>query len=268
MEAARFSILLNSNVFLMIIAPCFCYRYEVFENFEWSQMTFATEQKIVHTSLKIQEYLRCQKKHIQNLRDNTLHSKTRGFRKSWLLSSTYKHISRNIYSEYFNMDNRTDPVIIKERVHEMPMQEVIESAARGVVTLYEVYHSNISSYRKGYLGLMNIKEGKRRMADSLGIDDLILMSYVSMNHLNWYDTGMKYLKNALDIHNSFQLQGQVKTFDRLQHTLSLMKRYYPILHNNVLRLNHNPIGPGWKSFPFEVSPGKHATSWSYSIYCQ
>ena len=252
----------------MVITSCFCYRYEVFENFEWSQMTFATEQKIVHTSLEIQKYLRCQKKNIQNLRDNTLHSNSRGFHKSWLHSFTHQHISRKRYSEYINIRNSTDPVITKETVHEVPMQEVIESAARGVVTLYEVYHSNISSYRKGHLGSMNKKEGKRRMADSLGVDDLILMSYVSMNHLNWYDTGMKYLKNALDIHNSFQLQGQVKTFDRLQQTLSLMKRYYPILHNNILKLNYNPVGPGWKCFPFKVSSGKYATSWSNSIHCQ
>ena len=250
----------------MIIASCLCYRYEVFENFEWSQMTFATEQKIMHTSLEIQEYLRCQKKNIQILRDNTLHYNSRGFHKSWLHSLTYKHISRKKYSEYINIRNSTAPVIIKQTVHELPMQEVIESAARGVVTLYEVYHSNISSYRKGHLGSMNKKEGKRRMADSLGVDDLILMSYVSMNHLNWYDTGMKYLKNALDIHNSLQLQGQVKTFDRLQQTLSLMKRYYPKLHNNILKSNYNPVGPGWKSFPFNVSSGKYATSWSNSIY--
>lgn len=140
-----------------------------------------------------------------------------------------------------------------DMVYTLSSKEVMESAARGTITLYDVYHNNISLYSKGHLSWKKEIIDNNRRVDSLGIDDMVYMSSISMNHLNWYDTAIKFLKAALNIFDSFESKFQSKDFDRLTQVLMSMYRHYPILHNEILNEKTYSIGPGWKALPFMIS---------------
>ena len=249
-----------SHVMFVIFTYCYCNDYEVFENFEWSQITLSWEQKMVRRFLEHKRYLGNKKQIIKKLTNNSSLTITKRFFAINRIDFKHNIITKKCMLEYFNLKHLIYRSVADEMVHTLPMREVIESAARGVVTLYAVYPNNFVLYDRGHLSSQNGKAGHGRGIDYLETDDLMLMSYIATNHLNWCDTGMKYLKASLHTLNSFRTKHQMKSSDRVHELMMFMIRYYPIRHNDILREKKHPIGPGWKCFPFEISSGIHATS--------
>ena len=93
------------------------------------------------------------------------------------------------------------------------------------------------------------------MIDTLKVDDLVLMSCVAINQMNWYDTALKYLKVALKQLSTPLEKMSFSLHHRLEETIDKMTQYYPSIHNDLFAKKMNSIGPGWKLFPFIVGKG-------------
>ena len=250
--------LVSANGLLIMMTYCHCYNMDVFENYEMSKNSFNMELEMVKQFRDILKGLLHRKTLIENYMQKTFHHCTPIFFEMIQCHNRTIKVVEESCIEFTTLGDTSQQNHHNDMVYPLSTRDVMESAARGTITLYDVYHNNMSLYSKGYLSWQKEIIDNNRRVDSLGIDDMVYMSSISMNHLNWYDTGIKFLKAALNIFESLESKFLSKDFDRLTQVLMSMYRHYPILHNEILNKKTNPIGPGWKAFPFMISSGNHA----------
>ena len=82
------------------------------------------------------------------------------------------------------------------------------------------------------------------------------MSKVAFDYYKWYDTGIKYLKEAIKMYYSKLVnRSYIKNYLEIENRLLNMKNKYTLYHNDMLDKKINFIGPDWKMFPYKVDPG-------------
>ena len=82
------------------------------------------------------------------------------------------------------------------------------------------------------------------------------MSNVAFNYYKWYDTAIKYLKEAFNMYYSQLVNSSnAKKYQEIENRLLNMKTEYPLYHNDMWDKKTNFIGPDWKMFPHKVDPG-------------
>ena len=269
--------ILKLGLLFELILTCCCYRYPRFESLEWTRSHLVKEQKLFTLNLENQYILLNIKKSLIFLKDwnfnflNVSNVGKRGiylsnemqscftlklFVSSYAFDLNNKKLNRNLWHAYINKKTTIGNQFEKEAESTYNSMETIVSASIGVIRLYETYGANITEYSKGHLDLKTNIDRKSRVVDSLQIDDLAFMSYISMYHLMWYDTGLKYLKVAIDQLQSRTSERKFDCYKRVNEILLEMKRSYPSVHNDILNKMRYPIGPSWKCFPFMVNQGR------------
>ena len=263
-----------SNLKIILIFPfyviCSRYNYLLFENFELTKNGFMEEQEVVRNLQKSRRELRIQ---IQILNSTINHhawnncfnneAKLRERRKDitkfhlqiikryiidknmFLLNKSY--IRRNV----LNANQKYSYDYVKN----FSEIEIIDGAMKGVIMLHETYNQNIKDYSKGNLRLKNGITRTSRNIDSLNLDDLAHMSNIAFNHFKWYDTGLKYLKESIDLFYSLLKDDRKKFPGNLEEYFTMKKNYWTVYHNSIFNKTSNIIGPDWKVFPYMVDPG-------------
>ena len=142
-----------------------------------------------------------------------------------------------------------------ESIYNQSKASIVEAAAKGVIMLQETYDQNITEYSKGHLRLKSGIKRNTRSIDSLKLDDLTSMSTIAFDHYKWYDTSLKFLKEAFNSFYYLTLEEQrILPFD-LEESLNKMKRRYTKVHNDLVVKKTNHIGPDWKTFPYMIDAG-------------
>ena len=229
----------------------------MFENFELTRQVFIDEQLIVkylqYNSQELQKQILNLNININALSVNYFHKnlkwkqKTRKYINlqplsiSYLRSHPLSSNQSNIYS-YDPFQSLSDV-------------KIMFAALKGVIKLQEAYNQDIKNYSKGHLRLKHGTKRSSRSIDSLQPQDLASMANIAFNYFNWYDTGIKYLKEAMDLFFSISNNDLMQIPKRLEQYLLIMKTWFPKYHNNILNKKENIIGPDWKVFPYKIDTG-------------
>ena len=245
----------------------------VFENFELTRTLYIKELDIVSLAFDSRSALQKRFRAVHTLKNNDHTSKYGSFvhiRKQirhqfWLdltnaLNDNLSFVNGSVLFE-LNISKRCKTKALihcdfdTEKKYGYFSHNTIITAATELVRLQETYVQNISLYSKGYLGIKNDNGHGNRMIDTLKVDDLVLMSCVAINQMNWYDTALKYLKVAVKQLSTPLEKMSFSLHHRLEETIDKMTRCYPSIHNDLVAKKMNSIGPGWKLFPFNVGQG-------------
>lgn len=254
--------LLKYGLLFKLISTCCCYRYPLYESLEWTHSRFVKERKLFEWNSENRNTLLDLKKSLVFFKDwnfNFLNVS------NVAKVAIQKELYRNYLHAYDYKKNVMANKIEEKTKNAYTSQETMISASIAVIKLYETYGTNITEYSKGHLDLKSDKDKNTRVVDSLQIDDLAFMSYISIFHLMWYDTGLKYLKVAIDELHSNMSERKYDCCKRVNEILLEMRRKYPSLHNNILNEMKYPIGPSWKCFPFMINQGRYI--WHFDVTC-
>ena len=262
-------------IIILLIYPItiFCSRYDylLFENYEITKKSFVMEQDVVRNLTTARENLNTQ---ISNLkpRINNILKTGNGMipifkrRKNHALDchfcTSINHFCHNeivihlneAYIRYQSFKLSSDEIYSYEKVYPDSVLDLMIAASKGVIMLQETYNQNIKEFSKGHLRIKTGFDDSSRKTDSLQLADLVVMSNLAFNYYNWYDTGMRYLKEAIDMLNSVKRLNKQPS-SQLERTLSKMKTVYPLYHNDMLDKKDNFIGPDWKMYPHKVDIG-------------
>ena len=247
----------------------FCYANSIlFEDFEATKKIFCKEIEIISQLYKTRVALEEQAYALSYYRNTNLpYLSNSQIAKKWFDIFNSKRNVSTAYSTYNDVYNDIRWIRHLNRFHEkcdfgqnlsheLSEQGTIEAASAGLLMLQETYVQNISKYSKGYLDIKTVPVQECRQSDALQMDDLILISFIAMNYLNVYDSSLKFLKEAMVQLDSKSQREDVRYSPRISNIMMKMKDEYPYVHNDIFHKKLNSIGPGWKLFPFTVSPGK------------
>ena len=116
-------------------------------------------------------------------------------------------------------------------------------------------YQNITEYSKGHLHLKSVIKPNRRSITTIRAVNLAPMATIAFDHYKWYDTSLKYLKEAFNLFYSLTFEEQRMLPHNLEESLIKMKKQYPKYHNDLVVKKTNQIGPEWKIFPNMVDTG-------------
>ena len=132
------------------------------------------------------------------------------------------------------------------------------AACAGAIMLQETYDQDIAEFSKGHLHIKSDAVKSLRKIDTLKLEDLLVMSNVAFNYYKWYDTALKYLKEAINMFYSYsESNSSIDQHPDIESRLVSMKKEYPLYHNDMFDKKENFIGPDWKMFPHKVDIGSN-----------
>ena len=261
---------------------CSNYDYLLFENFELTKQTFVEEQNIFQKVRSIRNIL--------NFKVGTLDIKStyvcttlHDFKCKYEQSRSYDKFSiirtfnklkpneksiinsspdtRNLESAHLwhrDVRNNSNYNFGFEKVYRsISGTKILIAALKGLIMLQDTYGEDIKYFSKGDLSLKSTGVSLPRTVDALRAEDLISMSGVSFNDLQWYDASIRYLKEAIDVFISTTRvpYRSILTENLIHECLYLMKALYPVHHNEMLNKRDNPIGMDYKLFPLMINEG-------------
>lgn len=271
MENVRLLVILHITFSLLFLVSTSRYDYLFFENFELSKDLFVKEQNLVRELTISRQNLYNNIKALTSGIDNISqhhpdsHPSDISGNEKWLnleIRNIRSHLNVTTmsppgteYSMYNNTKSDRNLFSNIENVYNQPEVLIVEAAAKGVIMLQETYEQNITEYLKGHLRLKSGIKRNGRNIDSLKVDDLASMSTIAFDHYKWYDTSLKYLKEAFNLFYSLTFEEQRMLPHNLEESLIKMKKQYPKYHNDLVVKKTNQIGPEWKIFPNMVDTG-------------
>lgn len=263
--------MLRSNYFNVIepflllpaLVICSIYDYGLFENFEITKASFIKEQKIVKELEQIRAYLYQRRYDLslseEQFKNNPVKEKLVNFQIKDLFENKYfknkRDSSLDVHNELINVQRPPDGFNFHYNVS---LERIVDGASRGIMMIHDTYDLDTKQFSNGYLSLRNGIETNSRKIDSLQPDDLASISTTAFN-LHWYDTSLKYLKEAIDSFNqlSKEQRRDLQLPDNFESTLLQMRKSYAKYHNAMLMKKRNNVGPEWKLFPYLVDEGRN-----------
>ena len=271
MENVGLLVILHITFSLLFLVSTSRYDYLFFENFELSKDLFVKEQNLVRELTISRQNLYNNIKALTSGIDNISQHYPDSYpgdisgNEKWLnleirnirsrLDVTTMSPPGTEYLMYNNTKNERNLFSNIENMYNQPEALIVEAAAKGVIMLQETYEQNITEYLKGHLRLKSGIKRNGRSIDSLKVDDLASMSTIAFDHYKWYDTSLKYLKEAFNLFYSLTFEEQRMLPHNLEESLIKMKKQYPKYHNDLVVKKTNQIGPEWKIFPNMVDTG-------------
>ena len=271
MENVRLLVILHITFSHLFLVSTSRYDYLFFENFELSKDLFVKEQNLVReltiSRRNLYNNIKALTSGIDNISQHhpDSHPGDISGNEKWLnleirnirchLDVTTMFPPGTEYSMYNNTRDDRNLFSNIENIYNQPEALILEAAAKGVIMLQETYEQNITEYLKGHLRLKSGIKRNGRGIDSLKVDDLASMSTIAFDHYKWYDTSIKYLKEAFNLFYSLTFEEQRMLHYNLEESLIKMKKQYPKYHNDLVAKKTNQIGPEWKIFPNMVDTG-------------
>ena len=267
------------KILLLFPLTIFCSRYDylAFENFELTKSNFLMEQEVVRNLQHTRNILHQQLYHLKQTTENIVipNNSVIDIRKERKKVAPNFYISQdkrssplnelyNRYKEY----KKYDKLYPYKALYSISAQDLLIAACKGIIMLQETYDQNITEFSKGHLRIKSDFDKSSRMIDSLRIEDLMAISNVAFNFYKWYDTAIKYLKEAIHMFSSSLKKNSVNMQHlEIENKLSSMKREYPLYHNDMFDKKTNFIGPDWKMYPNTVDLGKNDIILTQQGYC-
>ena len=268
-----YSEIIKILLFLPIAAICDFYDYGIFENFEITKASFIKEQRIVRELEQMRDnlyqrkdYLDLYKEHLSTT--NAVTEKLVDFQVKDLFENrpfeNKPDSYRDIYDEFTRNHSLPDIFNFKYNVR---MEKIFEEASKGLMMIHDTYDLDTKQFSRGHLNLKNGVEMKSRKIDSLQPDDLASISTTAFR-LHWYDTSLKYLREAIDLFNQISEEERriLLLPSAFEDTLLQMKRGYSKYHNSLLIKKQQNIGPEWKLFPNLVNEGMNRKLSAYILF--
>ena len=253
-------------LFLSDTVVCSRYDYLLFENFELMKKSFVKEQQLVKNLHKIRhemyqlmsalnsnindnfkpdDYGNADMKTVETS-ENDIYFRLKDISKSNSYRNIFLQNAENMKYPY--IQQKFNDIFDYENSYQFKTKDILNSALKGVIMLQETYNQDIKEYSKGTLRFKSVIERNSRNIDSLQPDDLASMSTLAFDHLHWYDNALKYLKASIDMFYSFSKEKRDELPRNLETSLLMMKKQYPVFHNDMLNKKTNIIGPDWKLY--------------------
>ena len=124
-----------------------------------------------------------------------------------------------------------------------------------MITLRHTYNLNVSTFSKGVVRFKQNNNDRSRASDCLQTDDLVSLAEMSFSIFKWYDSGLLFLREAIDNLKSHSTNKEYKPPPNVAIMLDGLKSRYVDLHNSLLLNKNTHIGPDWRLFPFFVNKG-------------
>ena len=286
-------IFIHSSIIIIMyscvtVKSTYLFNFYLFENFELTKDIFIKEQNIMKELGDMRVALYDKQNHIAQIAHGCTILSTKNdaigkmLKDAFILSTNFQ---RFILSDllqtlrYYDGNNASDTkyafpfgtIKKKNTEHTMlasahfdnnvPLDDIVGGASRGLLFIYETYDLNIKEFSKGYLGTGDVAVNNSRHVDSLHPDDLASMATIAMR-MHWYDTSIEYLKEAINLFYSLtKLQikhtGLPASFESMVLQMRMDMAEY---HNMLLLKKQNHIGSDWKLFPYLVNEGNVTTS--------
>ena len=274
---------------------CSKYDHLLFENFEMTKHTFVEEQTIFQNArnlksiinLMFSEFDTNNRKTSNTLNKSThkydqskLDIKSLDFRNIKKLKEEHNHITSSLlkrkqlqssYLRYRYHTTKNNYSYDFEKIYSnIPRTELLIAALKGVIMLQDTYGPDIRRFSKGDLNLKNITFIRSRSSDVLQVEDLVSMSGIAFNDLHWYDTSIRYLKQAINKFSSTSRKPYNSSFFEhiLQECLVLMKKWYSSYHNELLNKMGYPIKlDDYKLFPVMINEGNRSMASLCFVRC-
>ena len=138
---------------------------------------------------------------------------------------------------------------------DVSVKDILFGAKKGVITLRHTYNLNVSTFSKGVLRFKQNKNDRSRASDCLQTDDLVSLAEMSFSIFNWYDSGLLFLREAIDTLKSHSTNTEYKPPTNLAILLDGLKSKYVDFHNSLFLKKNTHIGSDWKLLPFFVDKG-------------
>ena len=266
---------LHMSLLLLLPFTVVCSRYDylLFENFELMKQSFLKEQELVknlkilrsdlyqqmdalnsniNNASSLETYADLSMKRLQKSEhriDFHLKNISRCIQHEIIVLMDTRYLNyRDLKQDYSDMYNYT-------KSYQLGSGDIIDAALKGVIMLQETYDQEIKEYSAGHLRFKSSIERNSRKIDSLQPDDLASMSTIAFNDFNWYDSGLYYLKAAIDMFYSLSNEKRKELPEGLEKSMLMMKKQYPLYHNDMFYKKPNIIGPDWKMYPHIVNKG-------------
>ena len=268
------------GISLLLLLPftivCSRYDYLLFENFELMKQSFLKEQELVknlnifrHTLYQQNDALNANNNYASCLETYAYLSMKRLQKSDHGINFRLKNVSRfnmsiqyktivsmdNRYLKYRDLKQDYGDMYNYEKSHQLSSRDIIDAALKGIIMLQETYNQDIKDYSAGHLRFKSVIERSSREIDSLQPDDLANMSTIAFNDYNWYDNALYYLKAAIDVFYSLSKEKRKELPEGLEKSMLMMKKKYPLYHNDMFFKKSNIIGPDWKMYPHIVNIG-------------
>ena len=275
------------NIIITLLLPlqliCSKYDHLLYENFELTKRTFIEEQVIFQNTRHLKNIINLMFSEVESNignASNTVHQTTNKHNQPIMYTTSIdynnmkklKEASNNIkcsffatkklqssYLRYRNLRNNFSYSYGFEKVYSnIPRTQLLVAALKGVIMLQDTYGPDIKHFSRGELNLKKNIFIKSRSNDALQVDDLLSMSGIAFNELHWYDSSIRYLKQAIDeLFSNTRKVYNSSFFERfLQECLTSMKKWYSSYHNELLHKMGNPIGMDYKLLPLRINEGK------------
>ena len=270
----QYQYILNAILIFPVITECSRYDYLLFENYEVMKKSFSIELDIVR---KLQLARNDWYSQLSDL-NSTLRNPSNANNgilsliesRRYIVPSNSMNPSNNFicqnedscslqdsYKRYRKNKRESNGTYgYQDFYSKRSLLDLMKAACEGVIMLQETYDQNITEFSKGHLHIKSGVDKNTRNIDSLKVGDLLVMSNVAFNYYKWYDTAIKYLKEAIKMYYSQLVNSSyAKKYLEIENRLLNMKNEYPLYHNDMWDKKINFIGPDWKMFPHKVDPG-------------
>ena len=272
----RYQYILNVILIFPVITLCSRYDYLLFENYEVMKKSFLIELNNVRNLQRARNDWHTQLSELKSTIRNSSNANNgilphiesgRYIASSYQMNPSNNLICQNenscslkdSYKRYRKNKRETNGMYgYQEFYSERSLLDLMKAACEGVIMLQETYDQNITEFSKGNLNVKSGFEENTRKIDSLKVEDLLVMSNVAFNYYKWYDTAIKYLKEAFNMYYSQLMNSSnAKKYLEIENRLLNMKNEYPLYHNDMWDKKITFIGPDWKMFPHKVDPGSN-----------
>ena len=272
----RYQYILNVILIFPVITQCSRYDYLLFENYEVMKKSFSIELDIVKKLQLARNDWYTQSSDLKSTIRNSsnanngvlsLIESTKYIVSSHRMNPSNDFICQNenscslkdSYKRYQKNKRESNGMYgYQDFYSKRSLLDLMKAACEGVIMLQETYDQNIADFSKGYLHIKSGVDRNTRNIDSLKVEDLLVMSNVAFKNYKWYDTAIKYLKEAINMYYSQLVNSSyAKKYLEIENRLLNMKNEYPSYHNDMWDKKINFIGPDWKMFPHKVDPGSN-----------
>ena len=163
----------------------------------------------------------------------------------------------NILSKYStHKERKYDFPIIEDFIKSgTSLTHIIMGAKKGVLSLRQTYNLNLANFSRGILKLTRNDTIRSRVVDSLQPDDLVSLAEISITQYNWYDSGLLYLREAIESVKAISTNKEIVNFSNIKKNLESMMSLCVQMHNQLILEKNKSTGPDWKLFPFLVNKG-------------
>ena len=163
----------------------------------------------------------------------------------------------NVLNKHSTRNNRKyELAIIEDSLQGgTSLDDMIMGAKKGVLSLRQTYNLNLTNFSRGILKIRRNDTIRSRVADSLQPDDLVSLAEISITLYNWYDSGLLFLREAIESVKAISTNTEVINLSNIKKNVTNVMSLCVELHNQLSLKKNKSTGAYWKLFPYLVNKG-------------